>query len=58
MVKKQPSEKTLKKMDKSMRKTCKKRGYSEERCDRYVYGGKRNTGWKPSTQRRGSQRGR
>jgi hypothetical protein len=55
---KKPSEKSLKKMDKSMRKTCAKRGFSKERCDKYVYGGKRNAGWKPSTQKRSSGRGR
>ena len=33
-----------------MRRTAEKRGYGKERTDAYVYGGLRNTGWRPSGQ--------
>jgi hypothetical protein len=34
-------------LEKELMKVCKERGYSKERCDRYVYGTLRKTGWKP-----------
>ena len=37
-----------KKLEMELKKVCRKRGYSQERCDAYVYGTLRKTGWKPS----------
>lgn len=39
-----------KKAEEAMRRTAQKRGYGEKRTDAYVYGGLRNTGWRPSGQ--------
>jgi hypothetical protein len=36
-----------KKLEKELRKMCSKKGLSKERCDAYVYGTLRKTGWKP-----------
>lgn len=36
-----------KKLEKELRKMCKQKGLGKERCDRYVYGTLRKTGWKP-----------
>ena len=41
-----------KKLEKELKKVCKERGYSEERCNAYVYGTLRKTGWKPSKKRK------
>ena len=50
--KKQPSEKSAKKAHKALAKTAKKKfPGNEERQDRYIYGGKRNIGWKPKRER-------
>jgi len=50
--KKQPSEKSAKKAHKALAKTAKKKfPGDEERQDRYIYGGKRNIGWKPKRER-------
>lgn len=40
-----------KELEKKLKKDCKTKNMSAERCDRYVYGTMRNTGWKPSTQK-------
>jgi len=40
--------------EKNLRKEAKKKGFGKERTDRYVYGGLRRMGWKPSTQVRES----
>lgn len=36
-----------KKLEKELRKMCRKKGFSSERCDAYVSGTLRKTGWKP-----------
>ena len=36
-----------KELERKLKAQCKKRGYSKKRCDRYVYGTLRKTGWKP-----------
>lgn len=42
-----------KKMEKSLKKTAKKRGYGKKRTGEYVYGTMRKkTGWKPSREKR------
>ena len=51
--KKQPSEKAAKKAERVLRKTAKKKfPKDKERQDRYIYGGKRNIGWKPKSERK------
>jgi len=51
--KKQPSEKSLKKMEKSLRKTAKKKfPKNKERQNKYIYGAKRKTGWKPEREKK------
>ena len=51
--KKQPSEKSLKKMEKSLRKTAKEKfPGDEERQNKYIYGAKRKTGWKPEREKK------
>lgn len=42
-----------KKMEVSLKKEAKKKGFTGERADRYVYGTMRKTGWVPSTQKKG-----
>jgi len=37
-------------MERKLKATAKKRGYSKERTDKFVYGSMRKTGWVPSTQ--------
>ena len=37
-----------KKLEKELRAMCKKKGFGKERCDAYVFGTLRKTGWKPS----------
>lgn len=37
-----------KKLEKELRKMCKQKGLGKKRCDAYVYGTLRKTGWKPS----------
>ena len=50
--KKQPSEKSLKKMEKSLRKTAKEKfPKDKERQNKYIYGAKRKTGWKPEREK-------
>lgn len=41
-----------KKMERKLKRTARKRGYSEERADAYTYGTMRKTGWKPKRERR------
>lgn len=36
---------------KKLKATARKRGYGKKRTDAYVYGGMRNTGWKPKKKR-------
>lgn len=40
-----------KKMERELKATAKKRGYSKQRTGAYVYGTMRKTGWKPSHQK-------
>ena len=42
-----------KEVERSARRTAKKRGYGKKRTDAYVYGTLRNTGWKPPRERKG-----
>jgi hypothetical protein len=50
--KKEPPEKTLKKMEKSLTKTAKEKfPKDEERQNAYIYGTKRKTGWKPEREK-------
>ena len=39
-------------MERKLKAEAKKRGYSKERADAYVYGTMRKTGWKPSHQKK------
>lgn len=41
-----------KKLERKLKRRCKKLGLGKERCDAYVYGTLRKTGWKPKTKRR------
>lgn len=41
-----------KKLERELKKVCKEKGWSEERCNRYVYGTLRKTGWKPKLKRK------
>ena len=36
-----------KKLERKLKKICKERGMSKTRCNAYVYGTLRKTGWKP-----------
>jgi len=38
-------------MEQELKAQCKKKGLSKERCDKYVYGTMRKTGWKPSREK-------
>lgn len=44
-----------KEMEQKLKKEAKKKGLSKERAAAYVYGTMRKTGWKPSTQKKGSK---
>lgn len=46
-----------KKLERKLKRECAKKDMSEERCNAYVYGTLRKTGWKPSHQKK-SGRGR
>ena len=46
-----------KKMEASLKRTAKKRGYGKERTGAYVYGALRKTGWKPNHNADGSWSG-
>jgi hypothetical protein len=35
-------------LERKLKKICKERGMSKQRCNAYVYGTLRKTGWKPS----------
>jgi len=39
-------------LERALKKTARKRGYSKERTGAYVYGTMRKTGWTPSTQKK------
>ena len=41
-----------KKMERALKKECKKKGLSKERCGAYVYGTMRKTGWKPKKKKK------
>jgi len=41
-----------KELERKLRKQAKKKGFGEERTDKYVYGTLRKTGWKPSHQKK------
>ena len=41
-----------KKMERALKKECKKKGLSKKRCDAYVYGTLRKTGWKPKRKKK------
>ena len=41
-----------KKLERQLKKQAKKKGFSGERADRYVYGTLRKTGWTPSHQKK------
>ena len=45
-----------KKMERTLKATAKKRGYSKKRTGAYVYGTMRKTGWTPSTQKKKRKR--
>lgn len=47
-----------KKVERALKKQCKKKGLKGRKCDRLVYGTMRKQGWKPKTQRRHTGRGR
>lgn len=38
-------------MERKLKKNCKKKGWSKERCNAYVYGTMRKTGWKPKKEK-------
>ncbi len=40
-----------KEMEKALKAQCKKKKMSSDRCDAYVYGTMRKTGWKPSREK-------
>ena len=39
------------KMERELKRTAKKRGYSKKRTGAYVYGTMRKTGWRPSREK-------
>ena len=39
-------------MERELKRTAKKRGYSKKRAGAYVYGTMRKTGWRPSREKR------
>lgn len=41
-----------KKLEAKLKREAKKKGFSKERTDAYVYGTLRKTGWTPSTQKK------
>jgi len=41
-----------KKLERKLRAQARKKGFGEERTERYVYGGMRNIGWVPSHQKK------
>jgi len=40
-----------KKLEKSLKRTAKKKGLKDKRADAYVYGTLRKTGWKPKKEK-------
>ena len=38
-------------MERALKAQCAKKNFSKERCDRYVYGTMRKTGWKPEREK-------
>ena len=40
-----------KKMERALKKQCKKKGLSKKRCNAYVYGTMRKAGWKPKKEK-------
>ena len=47
-----------KKLEKELKEEAKKKGFTGERADAYVYGTLRKAGWKPSTQKKGGKKGK
>ena len=43
-------------LERQLKKEARKKGYSKERADRYIYGTLRKTGWTPSTQKKTSHK--
>ena len=41
-----------KKLDQQLKRTATKKGFSAERANAYVYGALRQTGWKPSREKK------
>ncbi|MCD6300201.1 MAG: hypothetical protein J7L78_03405 [Dehalococcoidales bacterium] len=41
-----------KKLERKLKRQCKKKGLKGKRCDAYVYGTLRKTGWKPKKRKR------
>lgn len=41
------------KMERKLKAEAKKKGFSGERADKYVYGTMRKQGWKPSREKKG-----
>ena len=39
------------KMERALKAQCAKKNFSKERCDRYVYGTMRKTGWRPEREK-------
>ena len=46
---------SMMKLERELKRQCSKKGLSEQRCDAYVYGTLRKTGWVPSTQQKKSK---
>lgn len=42
-------------MERELKAEAKKRGYSKERADAFIYGTMRKTGWKPSHQKKSNK---
>jgi hypothetical protein len=40
-----------KELERRLKRVCKQKGWGQERCDAYVYGTMRKTGWKPKKQK-------
>ena len=39
------------KLERKLKAQCRKKGFTGDRCDRYVYGTLRKTGWKPEREK-------
>lgn len=45
-------DKATRKLERELNKQCEKKGLKQDKCDAYVYGTLRKTGWVPSTQKK------